>query len=336
MYKFDDLRGFLQALESMGKLKKIEGADWDLEIGTICELMSEQKNAVPLLFDKIKDYPNGYKVAANLFMTPIPMKLGYGIPEDLSDFEAVMYWKDKTEKYKALPPVNVKSGPITENVATGDKIDILKFPVPKWHEKDGGRYIGTAVTTITKDPDEKWVNLGTYRVQVHNKNTLGFFASPGQHAVIMREKYWARKQDCPVVMVFGQEPILYGLSAQPMPWGVPELDFAGYIKERPVEVIEGKFTGLPIPATAEIAIEGFSPPPWVESKEEGPFGEWTGYYASGSRAEPIVRIKAIYHRNDPVINGQPLLNPLLFVQIQYRLTMSTLFGTRLNNLGYKA
>ena len=62
---FDDLRGFLQALNNMGRLKRVEGADWDLEIGTICELMSERKDGIPLLFDKIKGYPEGYQVAAN-------------------------------------------------------------------------------------------------------------------------------------------------------------------------------------------------------------------------------------------------------------------------------
>lgn len=309
MYKFDDLREFIKALDGTGRLTRIDGADWDLEIGTICELMSERKDANPLLFDKIKGYPEGYRVAANLFQTPIPMKLGYGIPEDLSDFDAVMYWKDKTEKYKPILPIRVKSGPVMENILTGNKIDVLRFPIPKWHEKDGGRYIGTGVTTITMDPDEGWVNLGTYRVQVHDKDTLGFYVSPGQHAAIMREKYWARGQDCPVVMVFGQEPILYGLSTHPLPWGVSEFDFAGYVKGRPVEVIEGEFTSLLIPATAEIAIEGFSPPPGVETREEGPFGEWTGYYASGSRTEPVVKIRAIYHRNDPIINGQPPVKP---------------------------
>ena len=309
MYEFDDLRDFLQALRDLGRLKQIEGADWDLEIGTICELMSERKDATPLLFDKIKGYPEGYRVAANLFQTPIPMKLGYGIPEDLSDFDVVMYWRDKMEKYQPVPPTSVKSGPVMENILTGEKIDILKFPVPKWHEKDGGRYVGTGVNIITRDPDEEWINAGTYRVQVHDKDTLGFYVSPGQHAAIMREKYWRRGQECPVVMLFGQEPILYGLSTQPIPWGVSELDFAGYIKGRPIEVIEGEFTGLPIPTTAEIAIEGFSPPPSVESREEGPFGEWTGYYASGSRSEPVVKVKAIYHRNDPIINGQPPVKP---------------------------
>jgi len=84
---------------------------------------------------------------------------------------------------------------------------------------------------------------------------------------------------------------------------------AGHIKGRPIEVTKGPITGLPIPATAEVAIEGFSPPPWADSRPEGPFGEWTGYYASGTRNEPVVHVKAIYHRDDPIIHGQPPLKP---------------------------
>lgn len=255
---FDDLRTFLEALDERGLLKRIEGADWDLEIGTICELMMERRR-VPLLFEKIKGYPEGYRVAANLFQKPISMKLGYGIPEDLGDLDVIRYWKEKIIGYKPVPPVEVKSGPVMENILTGNDVDILRFPSPKWHEIDGGRYIGTGEATITRDPDEGWVNCGTYRVQIHDRDTLAFYVSLGQHAAIIREKYWARGEDCPVVMLFGQDPLVFWISVKPLYWGISELEFAGYLKGKPIEVIKGEFTGLPIPATAEIAIEGFSP-----------------------------------------------------------------------------
>ena len=297
---FDDLRSFIQALDEVGQLKKVEGADWNLEIGTISELLLERKGPA-LLFDSVKGYPNGYRVATNLLDTGIKQRLGFGIAKELPDTEVVRDWKDKLRNYKPVPPVEVETGPVRENVVVGDDIDILKFPVPKLHEMDGGRYIGTGVTTITKDPDEGWVNVGTYRVMVHDSKTLSFYASPGQHVSIIREKYWAKGENCPVVMCFGQEPLLFGLSTMPLPWGMSELDAAGYFKGKPTEVIKGSITGLPIPATAEIAIEGLSPPPSVDSRQEGPFGEWTGYYASGTALAPIVQIKAIYYRHNPII-----------------------------------
>ena len=238
---FDDLRSFVEALDSIGKLRRIDGADWDLEVGAICELMAERIES-PLLFDKVKDYPEGYRIVANLLQTPIAQKLALGIPEHLSDLEVIRYWKDKFNKYEPVPPVEVGSGPIMENVFTGDGIDILKFPTPKWHEKDGGRYIGTGVSTITRCSDEGWVNIGTYRVMIQDAKTLSFYVSPGQHASIMRERYWAKGEDCPVVMCFGQDPLLYGISVMPLPWGMSEYDFAGYIKGSPIEVIKGKAT----------------------------------------------------------------------------------------------
>jgi 4-hydroxy-3-polyprenylbenzoate decarboxylase len=190
-----------------------------------------------------------------------------------------------------------------------EEVNILKFPTPKWHEKDGGRYIGTGVVTITKDPEEGWINCGTYRVMIQDEKTLAFYSSVGKHAVIAREKYWGKGENCPVVMCFGQDMLLFAMSTMQLPWGMSELEAAGYIKNKPIEVIRGPLTGLPIPATAEIVIEGFSPPPAVDSRPEGPFGEWTGYYASGSRNEPIVHLKAIYHRNDPILHGQPPVKP---------------------------
>lgn len=305
---FDDLRSFIQRLDEIGQLKKVEGADCDLEIGTINELMAERKGPA-LLFDKVKGYPEGYRIATGLILTRLRQKIGFGIPEELSDAEAVNYWRDKSTKYQPVPPVEVKSGPVMENVIKGEEIDILKFPVPKWHEMDGGRYVGTGVVVITRDPDEGWLNCGTYRIMVQDSKTLAFYASVGKHAAIMREKNWAKGVNCPVVMSFGQEPLLFVGSTLPLPWGMSEFDFAGYMKGKPIEVIKGPITGLPIPATAEIVIEGFSPPPAVDARSEGPFGEWTGYYASGARTEPVVHIEAIYHRNDPILYGKPPLKP---------------------------
>jgi UbiD family decarboxylase len=95
------------------------------------------------------------------------------------------------------------------------------------------------------------------------------------------------------------------------PWGSPELELAGGLRGRPVEVIEGPLTGLPIPAHAEIAIEGEIPPPSEQARDEGPFGEWPGYYSGGTRgtgeAQPVIRIKALYHRDRPMLlNEAPL------------------------------
>lgn len=308
----NDLRDILKRLDERGQLKKVDGADANLEIGTITELVCEREGPA-LLFDHIKGYPAGYRVATNVVQANIiGQRIAFGIPEELSKVEAVKWWKDKLAKYQPIPPIKVKTGTVMENVLKGKDIDIRKFPAPFWHELDGGRYIGTGDIVITKDPEEGWINFGTYRVMIQEDDgtIVSFYISPGKQGDVMRRKYWAKGESCPVVMCFGEDPLLFGLASTTFPWGMPEFDLAGYLKGKPIEVIEGPVTGLPIPAAAEIAIEGFGIPPSVRVKPEGPFGEWTGYYASGRRDnEPILEIKAIYYRNDPIITGQPPLKP---------------------------
>jgi len=327
-----DLREFLNIIESRGDLKVVEGADWNLEIGTINEMMAERKGPA-LLFDKIKDYPKGFRVASNILHRNDFQRIAFGIPEDLSDLDVVKLWKEKWNRFKPIAPRVVEKGPILENVLEGDDIDIFKFPTPKWHEHDGGRYIGTGVTSITKDPDEGWVNAGTYRVMIQDKKTVAYYSSQGKHGAIMREKYWAQGKDCPVVMCYGSQPLIFGAATMALPWGESELDMVGHMQGKPVDVVIGKYTGLPIPANCEIVVEGFSPPPTVDGRPEGPFGEWTGYYASGRRDEPVVQIKRIYFRNDPIIHGQPPVKPPVNTWYPVPLHVASTLWTELDKLG---
>jgi len=165
------------------------------------------------------------------------------------------------------------------------------FPTPRWHPLDGGRYIGTGSFDITRDPDDGWVNLGTYRVMVHDARRLGYYISPGKHGRLHRQKYFDRGQPCPVAMVFGSDPLLFLASCTEIPFGVSEYDWVGAIRGEPMQVTRGPGTGLPIPADAEIVVEGHASD--QETLTEGPFGEWTGYYASDSRQEPVLTVEAL-------------------------------------------
>ena len=303
---FDDLREFIGKAKEIGEYKLVEGADWDLEIGAITDLQADTPNPPLLLFDKIKGYEAGYRVASNLFNTATRTALALGLPLEVRGTELVKALRDKIRGgVKTMSPVEVENGPVKENILVGDEVDVLKFPTPTWHELDGGRYIGTGDMVITKDPDEGWVNLGCYRVQIQDKSTLTIFMAPGHHGGIMARKYWDRGLNCPVAITCGQEPLLWFTSSLPLNWGVSEYDIAGGLRNKPVEVTKGVTTELPIPATAEIVLEGEIVPPEVESRVEGPFGEWSGYYAGGTRTEPAVRIKSILHRNAPIIQGNP-------------------------------
>ena len=195
---------------------------------------------------------------------------------------------------------------------SGADVNLLKFPAPLWHEKDGGHYLGTGCIVINADRKKEWFNLGVYRVQVFDKGVLGIFIDPGHHGGIIAQEYWAEGKPCPVAISFGHDPTLWIASTFALPQGESEYAFAGALRGSPVEVIEGKETGLPIPATSEISIEGDFMPPDLESRIEGPFGEWTGYYGSGARPCPIVRVRRLMYRTNPIIMGTP---PIRGIQV---------------------
>ncbi len=304
---FRDLRAWLSEVERMGQLQVARGAHWDLEIGTITELVHRQKNKPALLFDEIPDYPPGYRVLTNPLGSNDRVALTWGLPVGLSTMDL----KEKLrQKYRGLEPVKptiVSDGPVMENIVTGDQVDLFKFPTPKWHEHDGGRYIGTASVDITRDPEEDWVNLGTYRVMIMDKNHVGFYISPGKHGLIQRDKYISQNKPMPVAISCGHDPVFFVVGSTEFPYGVSEYDYAGAIVGEPVEVIRAPITGLPVAANAELVLEGFYTPGQMQA--EGPFGEWPGYYASDTRPEPVIEVKAIYHRNNPIILGSPPSKP---------------------------
>jgi UbiD family decarboxylase len=302
---YKDLREYISAVDRLGELRIVHGADWNLEIGAITEVAARATKPKVLLFDNIKNYPAGFRVIVNAVCSAATTGLAFGLDPTLSGIDMVRAWKAKLQSYEPLKPVDVSNGPVTENVETGGDIDMLKFPTPRWHEHDGGRYIGTGCLVILRDPEEQWTNFGTYRVCVYDKDTLGIWISPGKHGRLIREKYWSKGKPCPVAISFGQDPVLAKIGSWYEPWGVSEIEIAGWLRNEPVRVVRGNETGLPVPATCELAIEGYIMPPEVESRPEGPFGEWTGYYASGTRNEPVVKIKTVMYRNDPIIFGMP-------------------------------
>lgn len=302
-----DLRTWLQRVDELGELRRVDGANCDEDIGMATEVLHHTENAPAVVFDNIPGYAPGYRVAVNNFGSLRRIALTLGLPVDADPQELIDLWRRKLAALKPIPPVYVDDGPIMENVQMGDDVNVLQFPTPKWHEADGGRYIGTGSADITRDPDEGWVNLGTYRVMVHDAKKVGFYISPGKHGRIHREKYFSRGEPCPVAVATGLPPTLYLGACTEVPYGLSEYDWAGGIAGEPVKVIRGKVTGLPIPADAELVLEGFASP--QERILEGPFGEWTGYYASASRQEPVIDVKAIYYRNNPIMFGSPPNRP---------------------------
>src|SRR5262249_56376293 len=105
------------------------------------------------------------------------------------------------------------------------------------------------------DPEEGWTNLGTARVMIHDGNTVGFYIAPGRHGHIHRDKAFLRGEPFKVAISVGHDPLIFLAGALEVPYGVCEYDFIGGILGKPVEIIKGEFTGLPIPTSAEIVLE---------------------------------------------------------------------------------
>lgn len=311
---FDDLRQFIEAAKKVGEWREIKNANWDLEIGALIEATAELIPQPPLLiFDEIKGYPAGFRVLGLSFAAYKRVALALGLPPDRSKLELVRLASRKIHSAKPIAPKEIARPPVMENVMTGAQVDLRKFPALRSHEGDGGRYLGTGDVVINADPESSFINMGTYRMQLHEPNLLGLWMSPGQHARMICMKYWEKGKSCPIVATFGQDPLTFMASNSKIPWGSSELDYVGGLRGRPLEIIRGPVTGLPIPAHAEVAIEGEVPPPSEQARDEGPFGEWPGYYSGGTigtgEPQPVIRIKALYHRNNPILQDEAPLWP---------------------------
>ncbi len=304
-----DLREFIEACKKVSDWKEITGAHWDKQIGALIETTAELVPQPPMLiFDRIQGYPPGFRVVSLMYAAYKRVAVALGLPTDKSKLELIRLAARKIKSARPIPPQEVKTGPVMENVMTGNDVDLFKFPALLFHEHDGGRYMGTGDTLINAEPESGFINMGTYRMQLHDRNLLGLWMSPGQHGRLICMKYWEQGKSCPVVATFGQHPLNFMASNTKLPWGQSELDYVGGLMGRPLEYIRGPITGLPIPARAEIAIEGEVPPPKTDARAEGPYGEWPGYYSGGTigtgELQPVIRVKAIYHRNDPILEDE--------------------------------
>ncbi len=300
-----EFRKWIERVSNAGLLKQVNGADWDLEIGVLTEMNARGKKYT-LLFDEIRGYPKGHRILVGSLIDSKRVALALDLPVQTSNLELVRLFRDRlssdelSRNASDFPPETVSDAPLFENRMTGAQVNLFSFPSPKWHEYDGGRYIGTADCVITKDPDSDWINVGAYRVMVQGERELGVHISGGHHGRVHINKYLKRKEKCPIAISFGHTPLLFAVAGIEVPDGVSEFNYAGALVKERVKVVKGPVTGLPIPADSEIAIEGFI---GEETKDEGPFGEFAGYYAGGVAKKPLIKVEAVYYRNNPIILG---------------------------------
>ena len=296
-----DLRDWITQVDQMGELTRVSGVDPNLELGGLVDLYQWEMGNPALLFDDIIGHRAGYRLLANVLTSTPRVALSLGLPTESTALDLVHAWRTQLKDLKPKTAEIVEHGPVLENQQQGGQVDVTRFPAPVWHTGDGGRFIGTGNIVVMRDPETGWVNSGTYRVQLHDAQTLGLYISPGKHGRLIRDRYWSRGEACPVAVAVGQDPLLLLLGGLEVEYGTNEFDVAGAIKGEPLQLIKAPYTGLPVPASAEIVFEGEIPP--NEFHNEGPFGEWTGYYASGEKDEPIIRVRSVLHRDDPIVLG---------------------------------
>jgi len=301
------LRSFIAAVESIGELRTVRGANWDLELGAIAELSYRAPSPRALLFTDVVGYPSGRVLTGS---TGSARRLGHTLRlgaehTDASLVEALRgkpsQWSAAARNYPVLP---VDDAPLLANEVPGAKVDLLAFPVPRWHAHDGGRFIGTGCLVVTSDPETGAHNGGCYRMEVQDDGrSVTIAAVPGKHGAQHIAAWFAKHGKAPVTVSFGHDPLLLALGGTEVPRGVSELEYAGAVVGERIPVVIGPDTGLPIPAGSEIAIEGWLRPD--HKRDEGPFGEWTGYYSGSRRADLAMEITRLYHRDNPILLGAP-------------------------------
>ena len=302
--EYEDLRGFLSLLEKRKELIHIkETVDWDIEMGAISQ-EAVNRNGPAFIFENIKDHNETIckKLCMNYLGNWKRIAMAMGMPVGSHPGEMVREWRRRDRQ--PIKPILVADGPCKENIIKGDEVDLSQFPIPRLHSQDGGRYALTWHIVVTKDPDTGWINVGTYRGMMLDRQNIGMLLLSLQNWGIHAEKYRKLGKPMPISVALGVDPITMMTSATPYPVGVNEFDIIGAVRQEPMQLVKCETNDLPAPANAEIVMEGEIDLDPSSFRMEGPFGEYPGYYSSFEGSpKPVFHIKCITHRNDPVFTS---------------------------------
>jgi len=296
-----DLRESLSLLRKNNDIREIND-----EFNTVLEISSlanyyQKNNGPALLFNKPQGFNN--KVIIGLFGTQRRFEslMGRTINEISDDFTSLFETISSKpgildglklfSKLKNFSVNDVSSGPVKHSY--GD-ITLDDIPILKNWPKDGGKFI-TAPVVITKDPETGAYNAGTYRMQVYDSETTGMHWQTQKTGAMHLLKAKKMHRNLDVAVAIGVHPSIMFSSISPLPEGIDEMAFAGYLTGQKVPVVHGDTVDLRYPAESEIVLEGYVDP--EETKEEGPFGDHTGYYTPVDMY-PVFHIKRIYHREN--------------------------------------
>ncbi len=300
---FDNIRDYINYLEEKKELVRVKKeVDPVLEINAILDKLAREGGPA-VLFENVKgsDVP----FFGNAFGTLKRLAWGLGaddlqklVDERIDKLFATLSGENKDDSIRPVE-VDRDKAPCKEVILTGDDIDLDKFPLIKLWPHDGGKYI-TLPLVITRDPESKALNVGIYRMMRLDKKSLCMHWLPVKHGA--RHYAGAEKmgRDLPVAVVVGADPALTFSGILALHKGLDEFQMSGFLKSSPIKVTPAEDSDLPVPAGAEIVFEGIVKP--GERADEGPFGEFHGYY-SPVKETPVFHIKKITMRRNPIWHG---------------------------------
>ncbi len=327
-----DLRDFIAICEKENDIKRITAeVDWDLEMTHISKLV-EEKDGRAVLFENVKGHEGSVFFGA--YSSTKRLAIALGQPTDLSMAELSHQWM-KMSIGDVIRAKEVESGPIFENIIEEDDVNVFDLPSPKFYDKDGGRFIGTACFMVVRDIETNEINLGTYRSQVLDEKTVGAQILKGKRGDRILQKWRKAGKKMPICLVVGCDPLLM-LAGSAMVENASEYDVVGTLRGEPVEIVEAPLTGLPIPATAEIVLEGYID--GENLREEGPFGEYTGFYTDELKQtikKPAIDVKRIYHRNDPIMLAASVGRPVNDNHMMLAFVRNATLWTELTRMGMR-
>ncbi|MEX1377327.1 MAG: menaquinone biosynthesis decarboxylase [Eubacteriales bacterium] len=331
---YKDIQEFIKALEDSDQLIRIsEEVSSDLEITEIADRVSKAYGKA-LLFEKVKG--SKYPVAINLMGTYERMSMALGvedfdeIAQDIQDFMNVNGYMTLKGKVKAIPKAvrilnvptkKVLNAPCQEVV---EEPDLDTIPILKCWPDDGGKFV-TLPLVITKDPITNQQNMGMYRLQVYDKKTTGMHWHLHKDGKEIYEEYRKLGSKMPVSVAIGCDPATIYSATAPLPKMIDEMLFAGFIRKKSVPVVKCITNDLYVPANAEFILEGYVD--LDELREEGPFGDHTGYYSLKDMF-PVFHIEKITRKKSPVypatIVGKPPMEDCYMAKATERIFLPLL------------
>lgn len=290
-----DLRTFLKDLSSTfpDQIKTVEmEVDPKFELTAAVERFEAVNQEPIVFFKKVKGC--AMPVIANVCGTYDRLALSMG-----STKEKMVEEYAKRER-NAVPVKYVEKGPVKEVMFKGEEADLRKIPWIIHNELDGGPYLSAGVVLI-RDPENERVNAGIYRLQIKGPKRLNLFSNPSNHGQYILRKHKVTKAPLQVAVVLGHHPGFSMAGVAKLEQIGGELEVAGGLMGEPLEVVKGETVDLPIPARAEVVIEGVVEDPAAE-EDEGPFGEWTKY-STGKKRAPWITPTALYMRKDAIFQS---------------------------------